>query len=73
MIHIHRMILATSPHTNLSALAETMCNLSRRHSCEVEATYNGVRLLKGIADGFNRYDIERVYHETLAREQHKRV
>jgi len=73
VIHIHRMILATSPHTNLSALAETMCNLHRRHYCEVEATYNGVRLLKGYADGFNRHDIERVYHETLAREQHKRV
>ena len=73
MIHIQRIILSAHPTDSLIAVAETMCNLSRRHSCEVEATYNGVRLLKGIADGFNRYDIERVYHETLAREQHKRV
>lgn len=73
MITIQRITLSVHPLTTLTAVAETMCNLSRRHSCEVEATFNEVRLLKGIGDGFNRHDIERVYHQTLAREHHKRV
>lgn len=73
MISIFRITLSAHDTDSLIALAETMCNLSRRHCAEVEATYQGVRLLKGIADGINRHDIERVFYETLAREQHKRI
>lgn len=73
MISIQRIIITAHPTDTLAAVAETMCNLSRRHYCMVEVDYNGVRLFKAVGDGFNRLDIEAVYHATLAREQHKRV
>jgi len=73
MISFQTIIMSASSDTHISALAETLCNISRRHHCSVEVTFNGVRLCKALGDGFNRHDIERVYYSTVATELHKRV
>lgn len=73
MITVQKIFLSASDTDDLMALGSMMCALSKKHMCDVEASYAGMRLTKSFGDGLSAHDIFINYHRTLAREQHKRV
>lgn len=73
MITVQKIFLSASDTDDPLALGSMMCAFSKKHLCDVEATYKGVRLTKSFGDGLVPHSIAANYYSTVAREQHKRV